>query len=383
MDRCDYTSHKTEYIGFSTDTKKTEGIANGSTYHEVDTDKKFIFYCGTWYPTASFNSGGGGNSDGVLEFEAIDETGRIQLNRSLSAQDVSFPIAGHDAFYQPQGYGMITRIPFDAGTQTQFQAVCTEDSQCWITHMAYGNGVYFGVSTTRGRAYKSEDAVNWEVVYDFQIDPAAVTSISFSGGDFFFGTSTGVLGIALKSEDYHRVADYSSYYMDVTNAGVLQMVHGHFGSHFFVTDTCIVSGHLGGGEIRRLAFLEEASDEQYLATTIAFWNNQLVMFNNMERLIYTMQMRFPHDTGGNFIDPEWHFYHDDNWQNESYPVGVTAYGENLIVFTDRNIYCIDRNGNIAKMNDEDISVPDVHGIVTADKTILVWFGSSAYQFFIK
>lgn len=60
MDRCDYSSDKKEYIGLSTDTKETEGVTNGSTFHEVDTDKKFIFYCGEWYPVSSFDSGGGG-----------------------------------------------------------------------------------------------------------------------------------------------------------------------------------------------------------------------------------------------------------------------------------------------------------------------------------
>jgi len=67
MDRCDYTSNKTDYIGLSTDTKKTEGVANGSTFHEVDTDKKFVFYCGTWYPVSSFDAGGGGVTEEYVQ----------------------------------------------------------------------------------------------------------------------------------------------------------------------------------------------------------------------------------------------------------------------------------------------------------------------------
>ena len=49
MERVDRTSNNTDYIGLSTETKYTEGIANGSTFYEVDTAKLYIFYKGTWY----------------------------------------------------------------------------------------------------------------------------------------------------------------------------------------------------------------------------------------------------------------------------------------------------------------------------------------------
>lgn len=49
MERTDYVSNRTNYIGLSTETKETTNIANGSAYLEVDTGKLFIFYKGTWY----------------------------------------------------------------------------------------------------------------------------------------------------------------------------------------------------------------------------------------------------------------------------------------------------------------------------------------------
>ena len=39
-------------VGLSTDTKPTEGIINGSTFLEMDTDTKYMFDQdnGTWHP---------------------------------------------------------------------------------------------------------------------------------------------------------------------------------------------------------------------------------------------------------------------------------------------------------------------------------------------
>lgn len=49
MTRVDYTSYATDYVCLSTETKETEGIANGSTLLEVDTSRIYVFYNGTWY----------------------------------------------------------------------------------------------------------------------------------------------------------------------------------------------------------------------------------------------------------------------------------------------------------------------------------------------
>ena len=49
MERIDRTSNYADYIGLSEETKETTGIANGSTFYEVDTSTLYIFYKGTWY----------------------------------------------------------------------------------------------------------------------------------------------------------------------------------------------------------------------------------------------------------------------------------------------------------------------------------------------
>ena len=378
MNRCDYTSHKTDYIGLSSETKKTDGVANGSTFHEVDTDKKFIFYCGTWYPVSSFKTGGGGNG---VEFKKIDESGRIELQRGLSMGNYA-PIVGHDAFYHATGYGFLTKIPFDMSEQTQVEMKSNDGRPCQISILAYGNGKYFGVSQQNGTVYTSTDCITWEMIYDVHIPVEEIISISFSNGDFFFGTQSGNIGVALKSENYNRITDCTNAYLDVAEAGLLQNVFEHFGRQFFVMDSCIISGISGAGEIRRLAFLEEAPDDQYIATTTAFWNNHLVIFDDSHRLIYVMQMRYPYDTSGNFIDPEWHF-HGDDWRMEFYPVGVCNIGENLLVFTDRHIFCIDKFGDISRLTDFESSFGNMEKVLIGDKTILVYGGSQNYQLFIK
>jgi len=37
-----------KYIGLSTDTKPTDDIQEGSTFHAVDTGAQYVFYDGTW-----------------------------------------------------------------------------------------------------------------------------------------------------------------------------------------------------------------------------------------------------------------------------------------------------------------------------------------------
>ena len=49
MTRVDYTGCATDYVCLSSETKETEGIANGSTLLEVDTSTIYVFYNGTWY----------------------------------------------------------------------------------------------------------------------------------------------------------------------------------------------------------------------------------------------------------------------------------------------------------------------------------------------
>ena len=49
VNRWDYSSNKTDYIGLSTETKETKEIVNGSSYLEVDTGNIYIFHEGKWY----------------------------------------------------------------------------------------------------------------------------------------------------------------------------------------------------------------------------------------------------------------------------------------------------------------------------------------------
>ena len=49
MTRVDYTSYATDYICDSTETKETDGIADGATLLEVDTSTIYVMYKGTWY----------------------------------------------------------------------------------------------------------------------------------------------------------------------------------------------------------------------------------------------------------------------------------------------------------------------------------------------
>lgn len=354
---------------------KLEVLENGGSKYKLNHAREWV--------NSNFNKGGGGNSVlDVLEFKAIDESGRVEIPRSFPMGEYS-PIVGHNAFYHASGYGFLTKIPFDTGEQTQLQMVGADGLQCPISVMAYGNGVYFGVGKQNTTAYKSTDCINWEVMYDVQIPIEEITSISFSNGDFYFGTTSGILGVALKSENYSRITDYSNMWVEVVEAGVLQNVFGRFGNQFFITNSCIISGHLGDGEIRRLAFLEEAPDDPYVVTTYAFWNNHLIIFDDAQRLIYAMPMRYPHDTGGNFIDPEWQFYGDD-WRMELYPCGVCNVGENLLIFTDRHIFRIDKYGEISRLTTLELSLGNAQNILVGDKTILVYCGSgSSYQFFIN
>lgn len=340
---------------------------------------------GEWVES-SFDAGGGGNGDtaGNLELKTL-ESGLQYVPVNLSGQyNTGKPIVGHDGFYIAMGYGNIRKVSFVDSSAEDFAIVCQERPMCWLTHLGYGNGVYIGVDTHNGIVCRSEDCVNWIIIGDVQIAPTEVTGISFSGGDFFLATSSGAIGACLQSEDYRRIADHSNYYMDVTEAGNLQAVYGHCGSHFFVTDTCIVSGHPGGGEFRRLAFLEEAPDDQYLASTVAFWNNHLVIFTDDYQLIYAIPMRYPHDTGGNFLDPEWRFFRDGNWQMELEPRGVCAYGDNLIVFTMHHVFCIDRNGEITQLTENEVNFDAVLSVHAAENALLVCVNvNQAYQFFIK
>lgn len=338
---------------------------------------------GEWVES-SFDAGGGGNSaGGIPEFRML-ETGMQFAHVNLSGlQNVGMPIIGHDAFYAPMGYGTIRRISFDDGSTQDFPAVCPENSQCWITQIAYGNGLYFGVDTQNGMVYQSEDCVNWGVVGDVQIMPQNVTSIWHVNGNFCFACSDNIIGAALKTENYRRVVDYTAMWSNVSTAGTVQAVYEHFGNDFFVTDSGIVSGNLGGGEFRRLAFLEESPDDPYLANTLAFWNDHLVMFEGNLGVLYAMPMRYPYDTRGNFIEPEWYFYRDGSWHEQLSPLGVCSYGENLLVFTNCHVFCIDRNGNIVQLTEEQVNLNDVRRVLAADKAILVCCNTQAYQFFIK
>lgn len=115
MDRCDYTSDKTDYIGLSTDTKETEGVANGSTFHEVDTDKKFVFYCGTWYPVSSFDAGGGGVTEEYVQ-QKIAEAQLSGGDVDLSAYPVRTEVETMIADNQIETDNIIAEIQNDTST---------------------------------------------------------------------------------------------------------------------------------------------------------------------------------------------------------------------------------------------------------------------------
>lgn len=338
---------------------------------------------GEWVKV-NFDVGGGGNSAdfGVPEFAYVDSRQWRDVNQS-GMPDYGAPIAGHDAFYIPMGYGNIRKVPFDGGAVADYPVVCPDTSTCWLTHIAYGDGLYFGADTKNGGVYTSEDAVNWALLGDVHITPQNISLISFANGMFYFTCSDGVIGNALKSENYSRVTECTGELAAVAEAGVVQAVYSRFGNEFFAMDSGIIAGNRAG-VFARIPYLEETPDEMYLASTAAFWNNHLVMFDGMSGLLCAMPMRYPHDAGGYFIVPDWVFCNANN-RNEVYsPLGVGAYGENLLIFTDRNVYCIDRNGEMTQMLDDGIHFNSIRCVLVSEKTILACTDSSqAYQFFVK
>lgn len=44
-----FWNDRKDFLGLSTDEKKTTGVIDGSTFYEVDTSSFYIFYDGTWY----------------------------------------------------------------------------------------------------------------------------------------------------------------------------------------------------------------------------------------------------------------------------------------------------------------------------------------------
>lgn len=63
------------YQGLSTDVKPTEGLPVGSTFHETDTNNKYVFNGATWTQTGFFNSDGSQNIKGSVTVD-----GSVSIN---------------------------------------------------------------------------------------------------------------------------------------------------------------------------------------------------------------------------------------------------------------------------------------------------------------